>query len=472
MKTLFILLICLFSGIAHATESGECISREDAKKIKSRFNIQVEHNEDLCDPKRSYTHKIIKALLLADGLELNGPKAAAPWNQEILPSKWLNYLQALSSNILGSSRDYWEDCDEYTRAYVRPQYFSDTMFVCKRLFSYDVTEILGVLLHEARHHQGYDHVNCQQGSKKGFSNGCDESIHEKGSYAVSVESSVKMGITATNLHPAVQKAARGNVLVQNDSFNAPVYNLKYFTFLKTDKGEIFRFNGKNLVQVQDPELSEPSRLFPRSFGEAVVFPQDVSLPAFRIGYATGKKLRKMEVAGTYMRLYNSLETNTRSTVTDLVYASPSSPISAWLQGSTLEINYQENPGDQENTMQQIVFSEGVPTRIYTIDDLNATTKNRIYVTNGADEMFRIEILKGKQHQITKIPNPIQGYKYISKIGNKRYALNPQGQVMQLEEGKATPVKELVNHRFTEMSRALMHAEEMSFMDQVTEGDYF
>lgn len=458
----FSILIC--SLTLSAEEPKKCLDPKDVKRIKSQFNIQVEHNEDLCDPEKSYTYKIIQALLFAEGLNLTGPQVDAPWNQDILPLKWLTYIRELSSNISGASRDPWSDCGD-SLAYVRP-FFADEMFLCKSLFSLDTVDILSVLVHEARHHQGYSHVYCTRGVYAGAEGGCDDDIHDRGSYAVGIESNVKVGITAKNVHPAVQKSARYAALVSEARFNEPLYKKREFIILRDQQGQSYRFDGNQISTLETELFKKKGTVVPRQFGEFVFYPDDKTQAALRINFIAASRTRSLVAQGDFMTTYNAWSVEERANLKDVVHED----ISARLHGQTLEISYAENPQDKTSFTQFIDWKEGLALRTFSVADLNASAKNRIYILNDRNDMFRIEILKNQQHKISLIPNPIPGFVRLSRIGNKRFLLNAEGQVFLKTENGFVPVKNLKNMRFTDMSRSVEASRDLQWLDKVSEGE--
>lgn len=172
------------------------------------------------------------------------------FNQNILPERVYSYFKKRVQKIV------LEDAcpSPLWFAYVRPQAYDKTIHICPHFFNASVFERAGFLMHEARHFDGYDHVNCIRGQYKRIANNiaCDSSYAEKGSYAVSVEFNIKIS-QDVEMSPVLRNEARVKASLDLvGRFNILPGDLKDGAFLTDEKNMLSFFDGvssKNISQL-------------------------------------------------------------------------------------------------------------------------------------------------------------------------------------------------------------------------------
>lgn len=169
------------------------------------------------DDSGSRTDQVYQALKFLRELEFGRMEAPAPYNQEIIQGSFFAHIEKLKPHILwgpsGLNAQFKRVkpyCKKNRLAYVWAPIHA--MYLCPPAFSGDANEVsllslVETIMHETRHmhSHGHHHTSCNGGEEN-----CDVSLSAKGAYAVSVEVSAKIGITATNVHPSMAFFARKN----------------------------------------------------------------------------------------------------------------------------------------------------------------------------------------------------------------------------------------------------------------------
>lgn len=448
----FLLSSSAFAQATSAPEPTQCLAQEDVKRIISMFQIAVERNPDTCDAKKSYSYRIIEALLFGEKLELSGPAAPTPWNQSILPANWLTYIRKLSPAIYGGSNDpYGNHClESNSLAYVRDEYVPGTMFVCKSLFgeNYNSVDILETLAHEARHHQGYGHVTCWNEGNYGVEGACDESVYEKGSYAVTIEANIKMGVSATNIHPALRENARNSALSRAEyNLNQQIAKEKKYVLLADLENQLYQFDGTTLNPVAAGSMGL-GKFFRRNSKQIVFLPEDKAQAAQLYVTADGTKLKRSADEGTYMSDYAKWTPEQRSLVKDYYWEGG---VNARMLGNKIDITYIE-----QSTQKNIVLdfqNENIEGFLANAD-LGVNYTNRIYVFNDQGQVYRIEIVQNGQSKITKTNLEFPGLQKMTTFAGQSFRLNHNGQILKKNKNTWVEIDALKSKRFKHLSSPL------------------
>ncbi len=133
---------------------------------------------------------------------------------------WYTYFANLVSEV-----EVVASCPKGVVAYVYGLFGGETMYACPLALSatFSALDRASVFMHEARHLDGYPHITCSRGPRKGMQGACDDRISEGGSYAVTVETYAQLAKFATEVHPALRAYARASSIIYADeAFEAPV----------------------------------------------------------------------------------------------------------------------------------------------------------------------------------------------------------------------------------------------------------
>ena len=108
------------------------------------------------------------------------------------------------------------DCPKGVIAYV--YMFGNTMYVCPAALtkSFSSLDRASVMMHEARHIDGFPHITCSKGARQGLQGACDTKIADGGSYAVTVETYAQLAKYAEGIHPAMRAYAKSSAVIYAD----------------------------------------------------------------------------------------------------------------------------------------------------------------------------------------------------------------------------------------------------------------
>lgn len=206
MKTLFLNLVFLTSAATCFAKSDEvgfkCVPKAKAQSLWSYFTFRTNHPSYLktfepCNERSPFTKVIASLIFIKEHAKL--PHVDSALDQNILGEDAWKFLVSRINTIEFETNEN-HTCGETYRvpggktgaaAFVR--YYKPTMHICDHIADYPVPLIAGMLIHEARHTEGFRHTTCIRGIFK--SNGapaCDASVTTEGAYAVEVEYSLRM----------------------------------------------------------------------------------------------------------------------------------------------------------------------------------------------------------------------------------------------------------------------------------------
>jgi len=130
---------------------------------------------------------------------------------------------------------------------------------------------VGVIIHEARHTEGYFHIQCNFGPYSSSTIlGCDGNFLEGGSHAVEMEYYARVVEAGTNFHPVYQAMARMMAMSRaNFVFNEnPLKKTDTLAMVTTDNRGMF-FDGKNLTHRPILLPNQSFKLKTTSFGASI-----------------------------------------------------------------------------------------------------------------------------------------------------------------------------------------------------------
>lgn len=217
----FLLGLFLVLVATNAMAKGKCISKSEMQAIAEHFG----QYEDLAKQDEyclddSDDSRLIEALSYMRNLK---------FEEQMTPSK----DELFSGRFAGNWFDYFvkrinefqvdERCAKGVGAYV--YFIMPTMFACKLVLtdSFTYLDRVSIFMHEARHIDGFPHVQCSAGPRKGMDGACDERISDGGSYAVTVETYAQFSRYAADAHPALKAYAAASAVTYADAaFSEPV----------------------------------------------------------------------------------------------------------------------------------------------------------------------------------------------------------------------------------------------------------
>jgi len=201
------------SGIASA-EDKACIPAADMTEIAQHFTQFRQYSgREFCYD-GSETSTLLESIMFMRNTAFSGamPKSQDELFSGVFASDWWAYF-------IGRVGQFSIDrnCPKGVIAYVYA-FGGDTMYVCSTALTGLFTSMdrASVFMHEARHLDGFPHMTCTHGPRKGLQGACDVRISDAGSYAVTVETYAQLAKYAIDIHPALQAYARSSAIVYAD----------------------------------------------------------------------------------------------------------------------------------------------------------------------------------------------------------------------------------------------------------------
>jgi hypothetical protein len=485
---IFLSVPSVFASVA--PQKRNCLLGSDVARVRSKFTINVEPKADLCDPSGK-TRKIFDALLFIENLQLNN-QIPKPWNQGILSPGFADYVVELSPLILDArlagKRHYDEDCKQAGfAAFVVPSEgrtledakWAKKMFICPSFYadtgSYGFLGMISSLVHESRHHLGFDHVKCTNPNSSLYlrDGACDPSMKFKGAYAAGIEALLQIGFTATDLPPAVRENAvylAYSMAVNNinespfDKTNAEL------VFVRDRSGKQWAFDGQKLIPTN---LQNGKIFYVYVEGDlstvALVSDSTRSKPQFYSNIVVGSDAKFSRVSDDAVKLsfnYSQIFAQTRQQDVhnaDLIDFDFTGSTSQGLRyatiiGSQVTVQFVESKGHFPTYSANL---EGArPNRVFTSQDIGEAA-NRVYVMTEENDVFETALVPdphcpGCQENLSfrKVANPILGYKEVSHLNGRMLLLGLDGAVYEKTSNGTMLVPQLSGQRFIDMSRAV------------------
>jgi hypothetical protein len=229
MKKISILLLSLLLSTFVFADDGtavapaaDCVSKAEMQEIARDFTqFQAQAQKDYCYDD-SHISALIQTLMYMRHTAFS--PIMNPSQDELFTGRfaqsWYQYFQNLVSKV-----EIVSSCPKGVVAYVYGLFGGDTMYACPLALTstFSALDRASVFMHEARHLDGFPHVTCSRGPRKGIQGACDSRIADGGSYAVTVETYAQLGKYALDVHPALKAYARASAVVYADeAFETPV----------------------------------------------------------------------------------------------------------------------------------------------------------------------------------------------------------------------------------------------------------
>lgn len=218
MRVLFFVSLLFQSALAFADG---CIPQSEMQAIAQGFPQFAElANSEYC-PDGSETAHLIAGLEFMRQTRFQDPMDRSPDQlfSGTFANDWWGYFTGRVNNF-----EVDNSCPKGVIAYVWA-FGGSTMYACAAALTDNFTglDLASVFMHEARHLDGFPHVTCSRGPRKGLSGACDNEITDTGSYDVTVETYAQIAKYAPDVHPALRAYARNTSIVYADeAFEVPV----------------------------------------------------------------------------------------------------------------------------------------------------------------------------------------------------------------------------------------------------------
>lgn len=441
MKKLVFMASLLVGFFASSAMAADCVSQAEMKEIASHFTQLKEYaKKDFCYDGSETSH-LIATIMFMRKTEFKADMAKS--NDELFSgrfsSSWYNYF-------IGRITDFEipSNCPKGVAAYV--YMWGTTMYACPAMLTdnFAALDRASIMMHEARHIDGFPHVTCSTGARKGLQGACDKKISDGGSYAVTVETYAQLAKYAVDLHPALKAYSLASAVTYADeTFDTPARvdrenkllimdNARNFATLNVTTGQM-----ENLGQT--PALG---RLVPRA-QHLILFPEDKSLLAKYV--FTKNEGDISQAAGDAVLEYNAQTPAERADLVDLHVAAQ------W----TAKVY-----------SQKIVFSCSATTNaVSTLAIPDGRKATGILYPNGYDRVARTHAIVTEDGAIydfgcTDAGRPVvqasalkldQKFKRIHKVAGKVIGLSEDGRLFSIEKGKSTALSTSVDGQIFEIA---------------------
>jgi len=310
-------------------------------------------------------------------------------------------------------------CSPQVVAYVTP-FLRGVVNLCDAFYKENRIARAETLLHEVRHFEGYGHVTCSHGADKGTSGACDDSLPEKGSYAVSMQAEITLGLRGKTFSEAEKALGRAQALyLLQNRFNEPTdVKIRESLYLESADGKVYDWAPQ---ESQAPKavirLKEPARIYTSSL-DTIIYPLDLNTPAYRMSEDFSSQATQI---GMYADAYNKKSPTERAGYKALGYQTDGGiltdgGISTLCGNGFMDIK----AGD---------FAEP----INTIVTLEKEVQNPVNLFAGASgKLYRLECNTYMGVQLKPLDSYVPAnLKRAFIVGEKRYALTDDGQIFEL-----------------------------------------
>lgn len=316
-----LVLITSFLASTSFAQSNKCITHNDLTEIAESFS-QIQR---FVGDKKQYCQKelgsdwlnIINSLVVLKNIQPNAPavdESDAFTTKAITENNWWAYFTK-RARLFTIERV----CRDNIVAFViisRNGRDDGNIHLCKPFFEETVSSQASTMMHEVRHFDDQGHVLCTRGNESGIDGACDNSISQKGSYAISVQTLVglaRSNETQEEEKPLLEAEA---LYMAFNKFNAvPSVALKNSILLSNNSGEVYKWR----LEEDDAELmttlNEPARIS-NSFNNITIYPLNTGIDAYRMDQ---KFQTKISNPGLFAVEYNKKEASERADYKNISY---------------------------------------------------------------------------------------------------------------------------------------------------------
>lgn len=440
MRFIGLLCVCLMgmAPSAFAARAAKCVPQKEMQEIAKHFTQFANlAKSDYCYD-GSHTANLIEALefMRNNPYPTSMPKSVDELFSGTFANDWYGYFIGRITDLV-----IQESCPKGVGAFV--YFFGTSMYVCPMLLTDNFTAVdrTSVMMHEARHIDGFPHVTCSRGPRSGIQGACDTRMADHGSYGVTVETYAQLAAYATDLHPALKAYARSAAIVYADeAFQNPVQiqRTPQFLLMTTNK-EFFRMSADGTTQLtsmgESPALG---RITLRS-RHMILFPDDKSLPS---KYVFTKNVGEIsQTAGDLAGEYNSKTPAQRAELVDVHMGGQ------WT--AQVYRNKVVFTCDPKSSSTQDVSLTGAPLSLIYPDGYDRSSSSALMVMDDGS----IQELGCASNRGYAKASPMtldQKYKRIYKSGNQVVGLTFDGRLFEIQGAKSSALQTSVDGRIHEL----------------------
>jgi hypothetical protein len=437
----------IFSGLllafvlnAQAEPATTCVPQAEMQAIAQHFTqFKNLANQDYCYDGSHESHLIAGLMFMRETkFAASMPKSTDDLFSGKFANDWYQYFIGRINDI-----SIQKSCEKGVAAYVFM--FGNTMYVCPMLLSDNFTALdrASVMMHEARHIDGFPHVTCTRGARKGMRGACDNKIADGGSYAVTVETYSQIAAYAPDIHPALKAYARAaGITYADETFEMPTRLQRQTRFLMlSTQGEFRALDLNNGVKEtslgQSPALG---RIAMRA-QHMVLYPEDRTQPAKYVFARSEGDIQ--QAAGDMAVDYNSETPQQRSDWVDVHVAAQWSA-----KVLKTKVTMACDPKSDKKT-DVTTGSETPASLIYPNGYDRENVSAHIAMQSG--KIFEVGCAGTAPFLRPSTLAFDQSYKRIYKAGNDVVGLTKDGRLFRINGATSTPIQTSLDGRVYELA---------------------
>lgn len=316
MKVIKAILFAFISAgilnFAQADSEKDCIPQTEMQAIAVNFtqfaNIT---NGPFCNDGSANWHLVSSLMFMRKTqFSANMPASKDELFSGRFANDWYGYFAARINRLEAAP-----ECAKGIIAFVRPGI--KTMNICPMTLTdrFSSVDRATVMMHEARHQDGFPHMTCTRGARKDVHRACDVKISDGGSYGVTVETYAQFAKYAEGMHPALKSYSKSAAIIYADeAFEVPVRINRSETLLSLTKDlKFFAVNSKSGETKQLGNAPALGRIIRRGTN-LVIFPDDKTLKAEYV-FANGEG-SVAQSPSDFVSDYNAQTPEQKSTLVD------------------------------------------------------------------------------------------------------------------------------------------------------------
>lgn len=450
--TLAVLASVVMVSVAQASVdvSAECIPQAEMKAIASHFNQFANlANADFCNDDSQNWHLVSSIEFMR---KTQFSETMQPSKDQLFSGKFANnWYDYFIGRI--DSLEVVNDCPKGVIAYVY-MWGDKTMYTCPAALTdrFSSLDRASVMMHEARHIDGYPHVTCSKGARKGIQGACDTNISNGGSYAVTVETYAQLAKYAEGIHPAMKAYAKSSAVIYADeAFENPVkINRAENLLVLTKDLDFYSLNVKTSELKKLGQASSEGHIVKRG-QHMIIFPTDKNLKAQYV-FSNNEG----EIAQSPMEFVSEYNTQTPEQKSQFVDLHSGAQWTAIVYKD--KVNLKCDPRSQAT--KDINLPKGVTAASLIYPDGYARDKYTALLTTSTDQLFELGCVN-KQATLKPVSKPSlrsfvksfkssmklynqlvydQKYLRIHKVNSDVLGLADDGKIYKIESGRSTPIK--------------------------------
>lgn len=425
-----LLSVLAFASISTAQASinvgADCISQPEMKTIAGHFNQFANlANKEFCNDDSTTWH-LLSSLMFMRKTQFASTMPVS--KDELFTGKfaknWYEYFIGRINDL-----EVVKDCPKGVIAYV--YMFGNTMYTCPAALttSFSSLDRASVMMHEARHIDGFPHITCSKGARKGIQGACDTKIADGGSYAVTVETYAQLAKYAEGVHPAMKAYAKSSAIVYADeAFENPVkINRSENLLVLTNTLDFHSLNAKGETK-QLGKTAAVGHIVKRG-QHLIIFPTDKALKAQYVFANNEGEISQSP--SDFITEYNAQTPAQKANLVDL-------HIGAQWSARVFKNKVTFTCDPKSPAMKDIALPAGVTAAALVYPDGYARDKYTAQLVSENGELFEVGCVN-KQASLKAVATRLdQKYSRIHKAAGQVFGL-VDGRLFKLEGARSTPV---------------------------------